>query len=178
MKRTVSIIISMMCVATVLLFTSCHSNSNGSDENTSLEQQHMDDPIVGDWILNSSKYTMYSDGVVVDEDSFSDCAGGIGFYDDGSYTRFTANGAQLNGEWSLLNATDDGYYSLYTELTDYLSQLMEVDYSEYAPATHIAILINNQTLETQENFYVSLINEYGDEAKMVIELTSRFERIK
>lgn len=71
MKRTVSIVISMMCVATALLFTACHSNSNDSDENNVTEQVQTDDPnqIIGTWKAIKDCRRYYSN----EEMAYEDC---------------------------------------------------------------------------------------------------------
>lgn len=188
MKRTVSIVVSMMCVATALLFTACHSNSNDSNANTTLEQLQINDPIVGDWILNSRRSVQYVDGVVVSDESESDLNSKYSnlkqyeFNSDGSYTCFTANGTRLYGEWSLM---DDGYYSLDAEQSDYFrhrfedyfGQRAEDVYTEFAPATHIARLIDNQTLEMQEMIHFLFTTDEG-EGKLEFEDIYLLERIK
>lgn len=161
MKRTVSIVISMMCVASALLFNSCQS-----------------DPIVGTWTVDSKRVVQYVDGVVVSDESESDLNSKYSnlqqfeFYSDGSYTDYPAVGVPLNGKWSLM---DDGYYSLDAELSDYFSQ--KEGYTEFAPATHIARLIDNQTLEMQQMIHILITTDEG-ETKLEFEITSLFERIK
>lgn len=171
MKRTVSIVISMMCVASALLFTSCQS-----------------DPIVGTWQLNAHRMVTYVDGVVVSDESESDLNSKyrklwqIEFNNDGSYTEYLANEEPVNGKWDLL---DDGiYYSLGNDnyinpMSEFASRYFGEDWTEYAPATYVARLIDNQTLEVQERVYPTVANEEGEgEGQWILESTELYVRIK
>lgn len=180
MKRTISIIISMMCVATALLFSACNSNSNSSNENTAAEWSLMNDPIVGTWQVNSYSCKIYLDGAVVDEYYVNNPAGEIVFNNDGSFTRYGAQGESYSNEWVLL---DDGIcYSLGYDthiLSNLISQMVGEDWIECAPATYLAKLIDNQTLEVQESVYATVAKNEGEgEGKCEIEMTGLYERIQ
>ena len=175
MKRTVSIIISMMCVATALLFTACHSNNNASDGNSA------SNPIIGTWQLESQRMVILKDGIVVQDIVLTRDESSVRtreFNNDGSYTEQSALGV-INGEWSLL---DDGGYSLDGQQSADLSQQYFEDHgiemTQYTPATAIAILIDNQTLGMQETVYYSVVTEDRGKVKVEVEKTSKFVRIR
>ena len=107
MKRTVSIIISMMCVATVLLFTSCHSNSNGSDENNVTEQVQTDDPnqIIGTWKAIKDCRRYYSN----EEMAYEDCED-IKDDEELSILKFRSDGTYVFG--SILDEGETGNWSV------------------------------------------------------------------
>ncbi len=102
MKRTVSIIISMMCVVSALLFTSCKS-----------------DPIVGTWQsaswktvvtwLDTMEETVINNEVGRDEGLSIVTKQIIIFDKDGSFADYKSTGRVTNSKWTLL---DDGSYSI------------------------------------------------------------------
>lgn len=107
MKRTVSIIISMMCVATALLFTSCHSNSNDSDENNATEQVQTDDSsqIIGSWKAIKDCRRYYSDG----EMAYEDCED-IKDDEEQPILKFRSDGTYVFG--SILDEGETGNWSV------------------------------------------------------------------
>lgn len=103
MKRTVSIVISMMCVATALLFTACHSNSNDSNESTASEQPQMDktSQIIGTWKAVKD-VRRNNDGEIIYEDEQGVKEGQISleFRSDGTYVWGDIDGEEV-GNWSV-----------------------------------------------------------------------------
>lgn len=167
----------LLLCATALLFSACHSNNNASDGNTA------SNPIIGTWQLESQRTVMLADGIVISDnvltrDESSVPTREVEFNNDGSYTDQYALGV-INGEWSLL---DDGGYSLDGQQTaDLIQQYaedQEIEVTQYAPATAIAILIDNQTLGMQETVYYSVVTEDRGKVKIEVEKTSKFVRIR
>lgn len=107
MKRTVSIVISMMCVATALLFTACHSNSNDSDENNVTEQVQTDEPyqIIGTWKAIKDCRQYYSNG----EMAYEDCED-IKDDEEQPILKFRSDGTYVFG--SILDEGETGNWSV------------------------------------------------------------------
>lgn len=167
----------LLSCAAALLFSACHSNNNASDGNTA------SNPIIGTWQLESQRIVKLADGIVIGDkvltrDESSVRTREVEFNNDGSYTDQSALGV-INGEWSLL---DDGGYSLDGQQSADLSrQYVEdhgIEMTQYAPATAIAILIDNQTLGMQETVYYSVVTEDRGKVKVEVEKTSKFVRIR
>ena len=163
----------LLLCATALLFSACHSNNNASDGNMA------SNPIIGTWQLESQRIVILKDGIVVHDNVFTrDESREVEFNNDGSYTDQSELGV-INGEWSLLY---DGGYSLDGQQSADLSQQdledQGFEVSQYAPATAIAILIDNQTLGMQETRYYSVVTEDRGKVKVEVEKTSKFVRIR
>ena len=103
MKRTISIIVSMMCMATALLLTACHSNSSETDKNNASEQLQMDDSsqIMGTWKAikevrqNTDGEIIYEDKLGVTEDHIV-----LEFRSDGTFVWGDIGGEEV-GNWSI-----------------------------------------------------------------------------
>ena len=148
MKRTVSIIISMMCVVSALLFTSCKS-----------------DPIVGTWQCASWKTVVTSldtmeetvnNEVGRDEALSMEPKQIIIFDKEGSFADYKSTGRVTNSKWTLL---DDGSYSIepqdvesfklgFSELFDSIDGL-----SVYEELEKVS-LIDDNTIERHMTFFL------------------------
>lgn len=109
MKRTVSIIISMMCVASSLFFTSCQS-----------------DPIVGTW--QSVIYSMKIDGH--EDDGVFANGHYVEFDEDGSFTDYPATGETYYSTWTL---SGNNVYSI----EPYEDALLKQFYIDFGSDAHL-----------------------------------------
>lgn len=105
MKRTVSIIIGMMCVATALLFTACHSNSIDSDETATSEQSQMNESsqIIGSWKAVKDGMRYISDGEIIFESEHEMTEKQIWeFRNDGTFVCYSdVDNGEETGNWSI-----------------------------------------------------------------------------
>lgn len=152
MKKTVSIIISMMCVASALLFTSCQS-----------------DPIVGTW--QSTGYIIDVNGQKGDFIYVNGRC--IEFDKDGSFTDYSTNGEIYNSKWTLLS--DEGDYSIEPYDDAALEQLVNglgSDANILSPDP-VYVYLENDTIGTIETYDIE-----GDGTKWTVEVKFLYKRIK
>lgn len=158
MKRTVSIIISMMCVASALLFTSCQS-----------------DPIVGTW-----QSTGYRTDVNGQKGDFIYVNGRcIEFDKDGSFTdNNLSNDETYYSKWTILS--DEGDYliepydnAVYDNaVIEQLVNVLGCDVNVLTPEP-VYVYLENDTIGTIETYDIE-----GDGTKWTVELKFLYKRIK